>query len=90
MPKGKTQTYYDKNPKANAKRLEYQKKLNATPKEKARRAELTKANRQAIAKGTAKVGDKMDMSHTKKGTIVKESQSKNRARNGAGNNKRLK
>lgn len=51
------------------------------------RAVLNKKNRDA---GTYGNGDGMDMSHTKSGSIVKEHQSKNRARNGHGNNGRLK
>lgn len=42
------------------------------------RQELNKANRKA---GTYGNKDGMDMSHTKSGKIVKEKQSKNRARN---------
>jgi hypothetical protein len=42
------------------------------------RASLNAANRKA---GTYGNGDKMDMSHTKSGKLVKEAQSKNRARN---------
>jgi hypothetical protein len=43
------------------------------------RNKLTKANRDA---GTDGNGDGKDMSHTKSGKLVKEAQSKNRARNG--------
>ena len=55
-------------------RIEYRQKLN-------------KANRD---KGTYGNGDGLDMSHTKGGKLVKEKASTNRARNGQGNNKRLK
>lgn len=54
---------------------EYQK----TEERKKYRAELNKANRKA---GTYGNKDGIDMSHTKTGRLVKESQSKNRARNG--------
>ena len=90
MAKGRTQTYYDKNPAANKKRLEYQKKLNATQKEKDRRVELNRLNREAQAKGVGKKGDGKDMSHTRSGKVVLEKAKTNRARNGHGNNKRLK
>ena len=55
-----------------------EKEYQSTPARKRYRAALTKANRKA---GTYGNGDKKDMSHTKKGKLVKESQSKNRARN---------
>jgi hypothetical protein len=76
----KTAKYYADNPEARKKHVEYQKKLNKKPSEVKRRAELNKANRKA---GTYGNGDGMDMSHTKKGTIVKERASSNRARQGA-------
>ena len=50
----------------------------STEKRKKYRAALNKANRKA---GTYGNGDKKDMSHTKSGKVVKEKQSKNRARN---------
>lgn len=54
---------------------EYQK----TEERKKYRADLNKANRKA---GTYGNKDGIDMSHTKSGRLVKEHQSKNRARNG--------
>ena len=74
-----TSDYYKKNPKARKKRLEYQKKYNARPAEKSKRAELARERRKRGVMG--KGGD--DMSHTKSGKMVPESRSKNRARNGA-------
>ena len=50
-----------------------------SPERRKYRAALNKANRKA---GTYGNGDGKDMSHTKSGKLVKESQSKNRARNG--------
>lgn len=64
---------------------EYDKKYQATKKRKKYRAELNKINRK---KGS--VGDGKDVSHTKGGGTVLESQSRNRARNGSGSNSRLK
>lgn len=90
MAKGRTQTYYDKNPEANKKRLEQQKRLNATKKEKDRRVELNKINRKNHAAGKSSKGDGMDVSHTRSGKVVLEKAKTNRARNGHGNNKRLK
>lgn len=71
--------------KSSAKKKAYDTKYHSTTKRKKYRAELNKANRKA---GTYGNGDKMDMSHTKKGKLVKESQSKNRARNKKGKSKK--
>jgi hypothetical protein len=62
-----------------AKKLEYDKKYAASEERKKYRAELNKANRKA---GTYGNGDGKDMSHTKVGKLVLESQRKNRSRNG--------
>lgn len=72
--------YYQNNPKARAKKKAYDKSYHSTPERKRYRAELNRANKQAGTYGNL---DKKDMSHKKKGGVVKESQSKNRARNGA-------
>jgi hypothetical protein len=61
------------------KKLEYDKKYQATEKRKKYRAELNKANRDA---GTYGNNDGVDMSHTQKGSIVKEKMKSNRARTG--------
>lgn len=61
------------------KKLEYDKKYQATEKRKKYRAELNKANRE---NGTYGNGDGLDMSHTKSGKMVKEKMGKNRGRNG--------
>jgi len=76
--KSKSSKNYAKSPASRKKKNEYQKEYDKSPKQKKKRAELNKANRKA---GTYGNGDKLDMSHTKKGKLVKESQSKNRARN---------
>ena len=55
-----------------------EKAYQSTPARKRYRAALNKANRKA---GTYGNKDGKDMSHTKSGKLVKESQSKNRARN---------
>ncbi len=77
--------YFAANPEARAKKNEYNKKYHASDERKQYRAELNKANRAAKA-----YGDDKDMSHTKSGKLVQESRATNRARNGKGNNKRLK
>lgn len=61
------------------KKIAYDKAYSATPERKKYRAELNKANKKA---GTYGNGDGKDMSHTKKGKMVMESKSINRARNG--------
>ncbi len=61
------------------RKKKYDKKYNATKERKKYRAELNRANKKA---GTYGNGDKKDISHTKGGALVKESQSTNRARNG--------
>lgn len=55
-----------------------EKEYQSSPDRKKYRALLNKANRKA---GTYANGDGLDMSHTKSGKLVKEAQSKNRARN---------
>jgi hypothetical protein len=64
--------------KATGRDYSKEKGYQSTPARKRYRAALNKANRKA---GTYGNGDKKDMSHTKSGKLVKESQSKNRARN---------
>ena len=75
---GKSTKYYRKNRSALMVKRAYQKKYNAKPSEKKRRAELNKENRR---RGTYGNGDKKDVSHKKGGGTVLEAQSKNRARN---------
>jgi hypothetical protein len=72
--------YYRNNPEAYAKKLAYDTKKNKSSKDRKYRAELADARRKRGVMG--KGGD--DLSHTKSGRLVKESPSKNRARNGAG------
>tara|TARA_R110000824_G_scaffold255804_4_gene444787 strand:- start:506 stop:784 length:279 start_codon:yes stop_codon:yes gene_type:complete len=74
----KSSKNYAKSPASKKKKNDYQKEYDKSPKQRKKRSELNKANRKA---GTYGNGDGLDMSHTKKGTIVKEKASKNRARN---------
>ncbi len=74
MATSKTANYYQRNPRARKKRLEYQKEYNKRKEERERRAKLVKENRD---RGTYGNGDNMDVSHTRRGTILKP-QSKNR------------
>ena len=68
--------YYQNNPIAKKKKDEYNAKYGATMGRKLYRAFLN-----AMNKKKGKKGDGKDVSHTKKGSVVLESQSKNRARN---------
>ena len=79
--KGKSASaiYFQNNPEARKKKNEYNTKYHSSPERKRYRVRLNKANREA---GTYGNGDGKDMSHTKSGKLVKESQSTNRARNG--------
>lgn len=81
MSKGKTQKYYDKNPKAKAKKLAYDKAYQKENKSKVNkdRAECNKFRRK---NGTYGDGSKMDCSH-KGGSLVMEKRRINRARGGA-------
>jgi hypothetical protein len=65
----KTSKFYATHPEARAKKAAYDKKNDATPERRARRAELTKINRE---KGTAGNGDGKDWSHTKNGMVMKK------------------
>ena len=76
--KSKSAKYYAANPEARKKKQAYDKKFHSTKERKSYRSKLNSANRKAKTYGNK---DGKDMSHTKKGTLVKEKQSKNRARN---------
>lgn len=77
--KSRSARYYASNPKARAKKKKYDTKYGSTTKRKKYRAELARERRKRGIMG--KGGG--DLSHTKSGKLVKESASKNRARNGA-------
>jgi len=85
--KSKSAKYFAANPKARAKKNAYNKEYHASDERNKYRAKLNMANRAA---GTYGNGDGKDMSHAKGGKLSRESASKNRARNGKGNNKRFK
>lgn len=69
--------YYRENKDAREKKKQTDKKVNARPSQKAKRAELARERRK---RGMMGKGGK-DLSHTKDGRLVKENASKNRARN---------
>lgn len=64
--------------KATGRKYDYDKEYQSSPQRKKYRVELNKENRKA---GTYGNKDGKDISHTKSGKLVKEAQSKNRARN---------
>ena len=70
---------YRKNPSSYAKKLEYDRRRNASPAQKRKRRELAAARRKRGMMGRGGA----DLSHTKSGRLVRESPKKNRARNGA-------
>ena len=75
-----TAKYYKNNPKAKAKKDEYQKEYNKKPEQVKKRVELNKVNRKSHKNGTSSVGDGKDKSHTKNGMVLKP-QSVNRGSN---------
>lgn len=77
--KSKSAKYFQENPEARKKKDAYNKEYHATPERKKYRVKLNKANREA---GTYGNKDGKDMSHTKSGSLIRESQTANRARNG--------
>ena len=87
MSLGRTARYYKSNPKAREKKKKYDTKYHSTSKRRAYRSELNKENRR---RGTYGNGDGKDVSHTRKGTTVLESQKSNRARQGSGKRKTKK
>jgi hypothetical protein len=83
--KSESAKYFASHPEARAKKNAYNKEYHSTEERKNYREKLNKVNR-----ANGGYGDGKDLSHTKSGRLVKESRSSNRARNGKGNNKRLK
>lgn len=83
--KRSTADFYKSNPESYRKKLAYDKKNNAKPESKKYRAELARERR---ARGIMGKGGP-DVSHTKDGGFKLEHPSKNRARNGHGDNGRL-
>jgi len=76
--KSRTAKYYASNPEARAKKKKYDTAYGKSAKRRKYRSELNAERRKRGIYG--KGGG--DLSHTKKGTLVRESPSKNRARNG--------
>ena len=83
--KRNTAAFYASNPEAYKKKLAYDKARNAKPERKDYRAELARERR---ARGLMGKGGP-DVSHAAGGGFKLEEPSKNRARNGHGDNARL-
>lgn len=79
--------YYRDNPEARKKKNSYNKKYHSTPARKKYRSDLNKENRR---RGTYGNGDGKDVSHKRGGGTTLESQSRNRARQGAGGRRKKK
>lgn len=82
---GKTARYYKTHPKARRVKAKYDTEYHSSDERKKYRAKLNRERRRRRLKGSDK-----DLSHTSDGKLVLESKSKNRARNGHGDNGRLK
>lgn len=87
MTLSKSARYYRSNPKARKVKSEYDTKYHKSPSRRKYRSELNQENRK---RGTYGNGDGKDVSHTRKGTTVLETQSKNRARQGSGGKRKRK
>lgn len=75
----RTSEYYKKNPEAAERRRKQQREYNKKKGQSEYRSECNKGRKEL----GLKKGDKRDASHTKKGTLIAEHRTKNRARNGA-------
>jgi|DEB0MinimDraft_10_1074344.scaffolds.fasta_scaffold371943_1 hypothetical protein len=76
MAKGRTQRYYDSNPKAKKRKADYDKKYNAKPENKKKRRELEKIRKKSKKRGVNT--SKMDYDHATGRHVPK---SVNRGRN---------
>ncbi len=86
MERGKTASFYAKNPAARQKHRDYMATYNARPEQKAYRRRLAAARR---ARGIMGKG-KMDLSHDVRGRLKPQSMKINRANNGHGNRPRYR
>jgi len=86
MAKKSTSEYYKSNPDAAEQHRRYMRKYNKQPDKIKYRSELNQARRKRGIYG--KGGG--DLSHSKNGSLKIESSSRNRARNGHGDNKRYR
>ena len=77
---GKSTEYYNSHPAAKAVKDKYNTAYHATPERIKYRTKLNSERRRRRLKGNPK-----DLSHKKDGSLVLESKTANRARNGSGN-----
>jgi hypothetical protein len=82
---GKTAEFYHNNKESRDKKKKYDSKYHSSEERKDYRVGLNRERRKRNLQG-----DSRDLSHTKKGGLVLENKSTNRARQGSGKNKRLK
>lgn len=83
---GRSASYYRSNPEAYKKKLAYDTAYGKSPEKRDYRSKLKIAR---VKRGIDGKGGP-DLSHTSKGTLVLENPRTNRARNGHGDNGRLK
>ena len=89
--KGKTAKYYANNPAARKKKAAYDKKNNAKPKNKAKRAELGRHNyAQDKKKGGKAHRAGKDASHTKKGIVYKKASNNRGSKSDTAGDKRAR
>lgn len=69
----RTAEYYHTHPKARKKKAEYDKKYNAQPEQREKRAELVQYNRDHDKKYGKKSREGKDASHTSHGIVYKKS-----------------
>lgn len=81
--KSKSAKYFASHPEARKKKNDYNKEYHSSNERKDYRVELNRETRKKRTPGK-------DVSHKADGSITREDRAKNRARNGKGNNKRLK
>jgi hypothetical protein len=85
MALSKSAIFYRKNKRSRDKKKAYDSDYHSTEERKDYRVELNRERRRRHLKGNAK-----DLSHKSDGSLVLESRKRNRARNGHGDNGRLK
>ena len=73
MEESKSAKYYREHPFAREKKLIYDTLFNKKPEQRAKRAELAKANQEHDAKYGKASREGKDLSHTKQGLVYKDS-----------------
>jgi hypothetical protein len=86
----KTAKFYASNPEAKAKKDAYNKEFNKKPEQRAKRAELSKINREHQKNGKGKIGDGKDVSHTKRGMVLKSATANRGSKSDSAGDKRAR